>query len=168
MGEYAGLLSYVNKLILSTLSEFLIFLEKNKGITSSPKFLLLIKQLDGFNRKNWTKIINHNKDEATLISKIARIRSNIAFHYDQSKEELKKGFIRSFYKEAKSMKQHTKAYVSLGDDMRSTRFYYADAAVGEYIRSLLTQSENATLTEYVSSMNLTLQLLLKNYFERKL
>ncbi|TSC70332.1 MAG: hypothetical protein CEO12_435 [Parcubacteria group bacterium Gr01-1014_46] len=165
MGEWGGIMTHTNKLIVSTVNEFLIFLEKNKDITSSLRFSFLLKNLTKNEKANWTKIIDPNKDESSVISKIARIRSNVSFHYDHSKEELRRGFIRSFFGESKGILQHKKAYFSLGRDMRTTRFFYADAAVEDYARSLLSEKDIKVVRSTIDTMNLTIQSLLSAYIK---
>jgi hypothetical protein len=108
-------------------------------------------------------MIDPNKDTSSIISKITRVRSNVSFHFDHSKKELRKGFIRSFYGQSKEIIQHNKAYFSLGIDMKNTRFFYADAAVEDYVKSLLDESDMKVVMKTIDTMNLTLQSLITAY-----
>jgi hypothetical protein len=165
LGEYGALLTQTNKFLISSVAEFLQFLEKNNDVLSDIRFLILLKKLDQDTRTNWNDLVNPKRDTTSIISKIARIRSNISFHYDHSLEELRKGFIRSFFSEGKELIQHKRAYYSLGETMESTRFYYSDAAVEEYIKSHITEEEMGNINKAINNMNSTLQALLKVYIQ---
>lgn len=164
-GEWGGIMTYTNKLIISTLNEFLIFLKNSKNVTTNPKFSLLLKNLSKSEINNWIKMVDPEKDKTSVIARIARIRSNIAFHYDHSVDELRRGYIRSFFGEGKNVLQHNKAYFSLGRDMRTTRFFYADAAAEEYMKSLINESDMKFVRNTIDAMNLTLQSLLSAYLK---
>lgn len=165
MGEYSGLITHSRKLIIATVAEFFIFIDKNKSVLSNPKFSLLLKRLDPQIKNNWTKLVDPDKDITSILSNIARVRNNVSFHYDHSGYELRRGFIRSFFKEGKDLLQHQKAYFSLGNTMESTRFYFSDASLEEYIKSLLNNADSATFDRVIREMNLTLQAILGAYIK---
>ncbi len=161
-GEYNGLMAYVDKLLIATIGEFFVFIDKNKSITSSISFLLLLKNLDSKNKNNWIDLVKLNEGSSVL-SKIARVRSNVVFHYDHSMEEIRKGFIMAFFTDRKKVAQHKKAYLSLGDNMRETRIYYSDAAVSDYISSLIDNIDRNEIWKAMDNMNHTIQGLLRVY-----
>lgn len=160
-GEYGGLILQTNKLIISTIAEFLIFLDKSRKITSSIKFVLLMKELSQDKRNIWAKLNDPTPDSTSILSSFAKIRSNITSHFDHSMTQLRYGFIESFYGEHKDLAQRKEAYFSLGSDMASTRFYFSDAAVQGYINLCLTEKDIAKIGEFVDDMNSTLQAILK-------
>jgi hypothetical protein len=51
--------------------------------------------------------------------------------------------------------------------MESTRFYYADAAVEEYIRSIITEEERKNLFNVIESMNQTIKILMSLYLKSR-
>lgn len=163
-GEYNGLIAQADKLLIATVGEFFIFLEKNKSFLGSYKFLLLLKKLNIENRNCWNDLIKLNGG-STILSKIARVRSNVAFHYDHSMEEIKKGFIKSFFSDRKDLPQHKKAYFSFGNTMKETRIYYSDAAVADYIHHLLDIKDRAEIKTALDRMNRAIQGLLYVYIE---
>ncbi len=163
MGEYSGLMTQANKFLISVVAEFLLFTEKNKDVVNSIPFRVLLKKVDNKTRVDWINIIDPEQDVTSIISKIARIRSNVSFHYDHSAEELRRGFVRSFFKESKGLVQHKKAYFSFGDTMEFTRFYYSDAAVDEYVRSLITGEDMANIRKFIGNMNQSIQAMLLVY-----
>lgn len=163
-GEYSGLIAQADKLLIATVGEFFKFIEKNKSVINSLPFLLLIKNLDSNIRNKWNDLIILDQG-STILSKIARVRSNVAFHYDNSMEELRRGFIDSFFSERKDLAQHVRAYYAFGDDMERTRLYYSDAATQDYVNSLIGIEDRAKITESIKDMNNTIQSLLKAYME---
>ncbi|MFA5000833.1 MAG: hypothetical protein WC531_01230 [Candidatus Paceibacterota bacterium] len=163
-GEYNGLIAQADKLLIATVGEFFKFIEKNKSVINSLPFLLLIKNLDSNIRNKWNDLIILDQG-STILSKIARVRSNVAFHYDNSMEELRRGFIDSFFSKKKDLAQHVRAYYAFGDDMEHTRLYYSDAAAQDYVNSLIGVEDRVKITESIEDMNKTIQSLLKAYME---
>jgi hypothetical protein len=163
-GEYNGLIAQADKLLIATVGEFFKFIEENMSVVNSFAFLLLLKKLDSNIKNKWNDLLNLDHG-STILSKIARVRSNVAFHYDNSMEELRRGFIDSFFKEKKDLAHHVRAYYSLGDDMENTRIYYSDAATQDYVNSLIGIKDRAKIKESTEDMNHTIQGLLRVYLE---
>ena len=163
-GEYNGLIAQADKLIIATVGEFFNFIEKNRPVLTNIKFLLLVKELAPENQLRWTDLTKMEMG-STVLSKIARIRSNVTFHYDHSMEELRRGFINSFFQTSKELPQHKRAYYSLGDSMENSRIYYSDAAAQDYINSLLNIDERKQIRFAVDEMNHTIQGLLRIYLK---
>jgi hypothetical protein len=163
-GEYNGLMVQIDKLLISTVGEFFIFIEKNSLVLKSINFLFLFNKLELENQKTWSEILKFDKG-STLFSKIAQIRSNVAFHYDHSRENLRRGFINSFYTKNKDLIQHKRAYYSLGDTMENTRIYYADAAVADYVNDLLDTNDRGKIMQTIHELNHAIQSLLRVYLK---
>ncbi len=164
-GEYGGLIAQADRLLIATVGEFFKFIEENTSVLNSISFLLLLKKDNNQDYKNaWNDLIKLG-DGSTVLSKIARVRSNVTFHYDNSMEELRRGFINSFFTKEKDLTQHSRAYYSFGDDMEKTRMYYSDAATQSYINSILAIEDRAKIREAINSMNHTIQWLLRVYLK---
>lgn len=136
-GEHYGLIIFHCKQTASLINEFLLFLNKNKTVFTEPFFQRILLRMDKVQRKYWKEIQSLALSEAepnknSYVYTLARIRNNIGFHYDHSKQELRRGFINFFYEQEKD-ERNKRAYYSLGNNMQSSRFYYADAAVTSYI-----------------------------------
>lgn len=133
LGEYGGIKTQLWKLVIAIISEFFVFLRKNQSVVNGVQFQLYYKKLDKDLQKSWKEIysaaVYENKTDS-FFSKIARVRSNITFHY--SGEELRSGFIDTFIKDKKN-KFNEQAFYSLGSRMEESRFYYCDAAVQAYL-----------------------------------
>ncbi|MFA7216840.1 MAG: hypothetical protein WC095_02575 [Candidatus Paceibacterota bacterium] len=164
-GEYNGLIAQADKLLIATVGEFFKFIEKNKFVLNSMPFKLLLKKNNNQDYKNkWNDLVRLD-DGSSILSKISRVRSNVAFHYDNSMEELRRGFINSFYLKEKDLVQHKRAFYSLGNDMENTRIYYSDAATQSYINSLIGIDDREKIMGAIKNMNYTIQWLLKIYLD---
>lgn len=152
LGQCGGIQNHINRLVIGLISEFFIFLEKNNEVTSSINFQLFIKKLPEEVRNDWFNLLGTLDNESEdFLSKIARIRSNIAFHYDQSLTELRSGFIEKFFGVNKD-KSSEYAFYSLGGTMETTRFYYCDGSVEAYSKKLLGSSPEDNYFENVRDL----------------
>ncbi len=152
-GNYNGTKVYLHKILVSTLDEFFSFLISRKKIFKNDKFLQILKRLPQSDQKIWKdlELYLDGKDEnlKTFISSLAVVRSNVAFHYDQSDNFLKKGFIKFFSNSPKN-KFNQEAYYSVSDSMELTRYYFADAAVEASIPIMLENKLGKNLSRYVA------------------
>lgn len=164
-GEYSGLIAQADKLLIATTGEFFKFIEKNKAVWNGTPFQLLLKKTNNQHYINkWNDLIILDNGN-TILSKIATVRSNVAFHYDNSMKELRRGFINSFFSKEKDLIQHKRAFYSLGNDMEHTRIYYSDAATQSYVNSLLGVDDRVKIIEAINDMNHTIKWLLRIYLE---
>jgi hypothetical protein len=173
LGHYGGVQNHLNRLMIGLISEFLIFLDKNKEVVNSIPFMLFIKNLPPEIKKMWGDMLDALKDNNSdsFLSHIARIRSNVTFHYDQSLKELRTGFIKKFYDSPKNQ-YNKEAFYSLGDNMEKTRFYYSDGAVEEYLNMhMKTYSEKNyynNLIDLIKKTNHTINYMITMYLNQKL
>lgn len=163
-GEYNGLMTQIDKLLIATTGGFFKFIKKNKAVFNNPLFVLLLKRTDQGKKNKWIDLIKMGEG-STILSKIARVRSNVTFHYDNSMEELRKGFIESFFLKEKDLEQHKRAFYSFGSNMVNTRMYYSDAATQSYINSLLEIYDRSEIMSAIKDMNQTIQWLLRIYLK---
>ena len=94
------------------------------------------------------------------------MRHNFAAHYYQPKELLK-GY-RNFFFDRSPDEFNTRALVSFGDEVKGTRFYFADAAV-QMAQSLIDPSD-ARVKEvdvYTLCMFRGLRFLIEEYLNLK-
>ena len=176
-GEYGGILTQINKIFISNIREFFDFLKENEEIllTSEFKEVLLKTSKDIKNRwENITDAAFGQSSECSDFTKhLILIRNNIAFHYNQSGKELKKSFCNYFHKKEKFIKNNL-AYYSIGETMEGTRFFYADAAVQEYMGLIANNDLEGFDIKYkkeisgiISNMNFTISRLLKAYLKNR-
>ena len=182
--ELAGLQVQHYKILTGLIREFLAFLKKNADVLKSPAFQLILLKVDRTNKELWNELAQIALDDevetkSTFAYSLMLIRNNVGFHYDQSRKELRKSF-NSFFNRKPKTKFNERAYYSLGNTMSGTRFYYADAAVKEYIamkagevkdrknqEPMSFEEHFSRLAKTVGDMNHTLETLLRHYFEFK-
>lgn len=135
-GNYYGTLVYINKLMLSTINEFIIFLQKNINVFDDPEFKIILSKLPKTQSKYWNDMISYISDEKmnsnNFLKTIIKIRSNIGFHFDHSGTQLRKGYISRFFGQTTDLGSQL-AYYSIGENIATTRFFFADAATSEYL-----------------------------------
>lgn len=139
VGELGGVFTQIGKLFISNMREFFDFLRENEKILLSSEFQeVLLKTNNKDIQNRWKNIIDvafdRSPESSDFTHHLVLIRNNVAFHYKQSGKELQKSFRNFFYKKEKIGKNNM-AYYSAGEFIKDTRFFYADAAVQEYMRS---------------------------------
>ena len=171
-GEFNGIKSQINKLNVGIINEFLCFLRKNQDIVNSIQFKIIEKKLNKEVLNYWKEINiiatgSYKKDN--FLSKIATIRSNVSFHYDESLSQLKEGFIEKFFNIHKDA-SNKNAFFSLGSEMSNTRFYYCDGALEQYLKkNLIVDDKNffKECSDLVDKINHTIFNLMSEYLKRK-
>ena len=133
-GHYGGLLLQLQKLIVSTISEFFVFLKKNTDVFSEIEFKQVLERLSKSDKSLWDGIVvaAHGKLNSVndFLNTIIQIRSNIAFHYDHSGKIFRRGYISKFFGKNKD-DTNISAFYSIGENMQETRFFFSDGAVEE-------------------------------------
>ncbi|MFA6257387.1 MAG: hypothetical protein WC671_00020 [Candidatus Paceibacterota bacterium] len=173
LGHWGGIQNHLNRLMVGLISEFLIFLDKNKKTINSISFKLFVKNLPHDVRQDWNKIQNvlQDSDSKDFLSKIAEIRSNVTFHYDQSLTQLRIGFIEKFITSTKN-NYNKQAFYSLGNTIQTTRFYYSDGAAEEYVKKemkyLSNENYNKEMRELVDKTNTTIRFMMEHYLKQKI
>jgi hypothetical protein len=170
-GQYSSTQNQINRLMVGFMNEFLSFLKNNKNIFSNIRFKLIEKGLNITVKQEWDNILSvlDDKESDNFLSKIARIRSNIIFHY--SGKELRREYLKYFFEIPKD-ERNKNAYYSLGMNMRSTQFYYCDAAVGSYLREHLKigleDSHFNKMGDLIAKTNDTIRFLMEGYLKYKI
>lgn len=140
-GEYNGISLQNTRLIISSIYEFIIFLEKNKNILETYEFKLILKKCKPNTKIIWSDFLTTIDKKAikqnSLVKILRRIRNNLTFHYYDSGDNLRNGYIKHFY-ESKKNPTNEFAYYSLTGRMRDSRFYFADAAI-EKLQAQITK-----------------------------
>ena len=177
VGELGGIFTQINKLFIGNIREFFEFLKENEKILLTTEFKDVLSKTNKDIQNRWKDIINIALNRSSEISDFTKylilIRNNVAFHYNQSGKELKRSFCSYFYKKEK-MGRNKLAYYSMGESMENTRFFYADAAVQEYV-GLTKNNETGELdlkykkeiSKIITDMNFTISRLLKAYLKNR-
>ena len=183
-GERGGLVIQIHKLIASTVREFLEFIKENATVLALCEFDLLLQALPEDFKNRWNEMVTIAMGKSSNSSEFSRvlqqIRHNISFHYYGAGPNLRKGFIDCFLTDS-PLPQRESALYSIGDKMETTRFYYADAALEQYIATTTNKAAGDTrqtdpafapdylksLAQMLDSMNAVIARLLKEYLRSR-
>jgi hypothetical protein len=130
-GQCAGMRSHLTRLSHSLFCELAQLIDRNPEAINHPLFLETFRQLNKQNKVLWEQLLVYSKGGPNSEIKELRgisllIRNNISFHYYQPK------FLSQGYKDffsRNSGPENRDAFISRGNSLQSSRFYFADAAV---------------------------------------
>lgn len=175
-GECAGIFSQIYKIFVANIQEFFLFLKVKKDILETTEFKILLSKTNKDTQDKWKDIIDIAFDKSPKGSEFSeyllRTRNNVSFHYYQSDKNLRKSFLNFFNKKEK-MKKNDFAYYSAGENMEGTRFFYADAAIEEFLRDGTGNTKEfdmkyqKEISRIISEMNLAILRLLKIYLKNR-
>jgi len=143
-GQHAGLGIHLMRVEAGTIKELMVLIESNKGVISSAAFSGLIRKLSPRARSAWKAIVSIALQKSTdhpMGKFLLFIRNKVAFHYDP--KEISRGYSVAF----PSDEADVIPYISRGNSMPETRFYFADKAVQEYF---LAGVDQRTAAEFMS------------------
>jgi len=130
-GAYFGIRLHLTRYHLGLLHELRDLVKENEAILENQFFKSCVTQMSKLARKAWVEVVDSALGKSTSSSfekLLARIRHKVTSHYDP--EELFSGYLKHFF-EGRTVKE--RAYISIGQDMSATRFYFADAAVQDFL-----------------------------------
>jgi hypothetical protein len=129
-GQLAGIQAHIRRHLAATIYELLRLVEGNLGILSEPAFAVTARNLPKDIRAEWESIaaVAENREaKGSLAEALHFVRDKVGFHYDR--KELLRGYQIHF-----SEDPARPAFISRGDSLQSSRFYFADAAAQAYFR----------------------------------
>jgi hypothetical protein len=135
-GLQNGLKNTTVRIQIGFVRELLNLLTENRNILECPSFRGLQKSLSKHGKQSWASLVSVATESSrpdSLAKVLIVIRNKIAFHYDP--KQLGQGFTAAFL----SKSAYGKPLISRGSVMRDTRFFFADAAAQQYMRSKATQ-----------------------------
>jgi len=171
-GQVAGFVNQTMRIMFGVLCELTVLIRAHSGVIDSPEFQSLLTGLPKHSREAWDKVRRNaqDKDDETrgktdeeLI--LVKIRGGLAFHY--SENLIQQSYVKFFAKSTELY--HDKAMVSDGGTMEATRFYFADAAMEEGLRSQSSRSIaelSAFISELGKQVNLALKLIVMAYIKK--
>lgn len=182
-GHYWGLLLQVHKLLVSTISEFFVFLKKSTDVFSEVEFKQVLERLSKSDESLWSGVVAaaHGRLNSvnSFLNAIVQIRSNIAFHYDHSGKVFRGGYISKFFGKNRD-DSNKSAYYSLNDNPQETRFFFSDAAAEECLNIAAgkkfkdsplgdpaIKEYRAKIGETIVALNRIISILLKNYIQKR-
>jgi hypothetical protein len=144
LGELGGIHAHLNRLMAALVHELAKLIERSDHLLSHPFFESLVKKLPRAAREAWSSVVDATKKN-TATDSLSRLvlfaRHKVAFHYDA--EEIGRGYRRAFIDDPSRV-----PFVSRGDNMAKSRFYFADAAADTYLR---TSADKQVVEEFFSA-----------------
>lgn len=164
-GNYGGVLVQINRLITSTIHEFFYFLDKNQDILSENEFEEILNKLPKEDKNIWNGLFAATRGDLSnvtdFLKSILKIRHNVGFHYYQSGKILRDGY-KSFF-DRKERGANKFAYYSIGNDIKTTRFFFSDAAAEEVAQLMAGKEKggekNELLEKYTKQLIETINIL---------
>ncbi len=137
-GAYSGMEWHLFRLISSILHELFKLIESNQELLSDPFFKGMLRRLPSPVQSDWRTLVDialgakrHDKVGRILLL----IRNKVASHYDL--KCISTGYEKHFRGSSAGLPGiQDYAFASIGSTMRSSRFYFADAAAQGYLRSI--------------------------------
>jgi hypothetical protein len=167
-GEYIGMSRFLDRLNISALHELFKLIEGEKDLLDKSFMKSLIRSLNKEARSGWEALVDASllKVSTDKFSKeLMFIRNKITFHYDS------KIVLRGFEHFIKYGTVTRDPYISRGNNMAKSRFYFADAAAEHYLLSLGDTNNLEELFEQVREMikkiNLSIYLIVINFIQKR-
>jgi hypothetical protein len=152
LGAVAGAQLHAFRAVAALLHELfeLIRANDNENALRHPFFVSLVQHLHPVSRERWLALVSVARDAAPtdkLGKRLLLLRNKVLFHYDA--KAIFTGYTQHFLSPAK---RDDRGYVSRGISMRSTRFFFADAAATGYLRSVVGSENTDELTEHLGEV----------------
>jgi hypothetical protein len=168
-GALSGFKLHMFRTITGLLHELFYLIRNNKSVLQNPFFKSVVRQIDPCARKAWETIVAvalGNTPSDTLGKRLLLVRNKLSFHYDGKAIFI--GYTHHFI-EAEHLDE--RAFISRGNSMKATRFYFADAAALGYLRSI-TGRENidmliTEIADMLDPLNHSLTALVNSYIQRR-
>lgn len=127
MGTHNALRNNLLRVLLGLLHELLELIRKNRGAFQTEDFRRVVEGLSNESRSAWISVraaaeAEEGSAEDPLGMALRRIRNNATFHY--APKDLYAGFENGFL----ASPEDRVPFISRGEDLISSRFYFADAA----------------------------------------
>ncbi len=166
-GQLSGLANHILRLALSLSHEFFEALEHNKDVMREPEFQRCIARLSPKVRAGWEALTQMSSDDTAPLRKFAvKVRNNGAFHYYQAGKAMARGYQDHFQPNHQNPRRRD-AFVSLGDNMEKTRFFFADAAIANASESFTYEELNEDVKRHLKAISEALRFIIEGYLRSK-
>ena len=167
-GEYSALINFIGRVTIGSLHELFGLIKANKGILEDNFFKEVIKSINKDAKKSWQALVDTSFEkygDNKLAKDLMFIRNKVSFHYDP--KAINNGY-EHFYKNIKKM---DKAYISRGNNMPESRFYFADAAAESYMQSLYGADDMSlffkSVGENLRKLNIAIWFIINNFIAKR-
>ena len=148
LGQYHGFVIAVIRLQVGRVHELLKLIAKSRDEIDHPVFRQLVSRLSKPGRDAWSSLSvaagetvpSDKSNESSLVRALRFVRHKVSFHYDT--ENIRYGYERAF-SDSESTRE---PLLSRGSSLKQNRFYFADAAVEEFIRG---KDTDPTVAEFL-------------------
>jgi len=168
-GAIAGVQLHAFRAVAALLHELFELIRSNQDLLRHDFFASVLQRLPPVSREAWLALVSAACDATPpdhLGKRLLRLRNKVFFHYDP--KAISQGYILRFLSPAK---RDDRAYLSRGDSMRATRFYFADAAAEGYFHSLMGPEQpdelKKDMEEVIDRVNHGLMMIVRTYIQRR-
>jgi hypothetical protein len=132
-GQRSAMMLQAQRLLSGILFELLGLIKKagiDDRLLDDPEFVAALASIPSYARRDWKELVGVARTWDTkdpYWKYLLRVRNDGAFHYSANPRILAEGYHRHFF-ESPPNERNISAFMSLGDSMEETRFYFADAA----------------------------------------
>lgn len=144
-GTFGGLHAHLFRSLITVVNALAELIAKNEKAMIDPIFVRVVKQLHPDIRPMWSSVVAAAKATGPKGDRFGRLiyfaRNTVVSHYDP--KSLSKGYQQAFLSEKAGP-----PYISRGDSMAETRFYFADAAAET---AMLTWAKATNGSEFVAA-----------------
>jgi hypothetical protein len=156
MGQLAGMKEHCARIISGCIWEFVRLIEENLLIINSPEFDTLIQCSNRQIYQAWLDILSLIKEKREVYQVLVILRNNATYHYYNT------NFTSKGIEEYKTLVDDI-GFISLGNSLEETRFYFADAAV-QYFHRSLTKDFSSEMNSLLEKILMCLMAIVKNWF----
>jgi hypothetical protein len=172
-GQRAGMLDGVSRRVFAVVFEVVQAIAEatRSGVIDAPPLVKILDTLGADVRSVWGDLAKLASGEADgpVLRYLLRVRNDLGMHYYQPKQ-LMRGYKEHFLKsESADDGRRAFAFMSLGDTMGATRFYFADAAA-QQARALL-DPDGKIIQEaaaYIFKVNSALRVMVDGYLRMRI
>jgi hypothetical protein len=133
-GAYGGIDLHLFRYQVALMRELLTLVCRNQTVARGDYVEDLVRRLPFESQGAWDSMVKVALGSAPtdqLGQHLLTVRNKLAYHYDP--KEIQRGYGNHFLGEGR---EDDSAFISRGEDARSTRFYFADAAAFGYLREV--------------------------------
>jgi hypothetical protein len=165
-GQHSGFNLHMNRLFYAHIRALYDVVNKNQDVIKLPLFEKTIKTLNPDLRELWLALVSIATDgrvnglDKSIKKVLEQIRHTSISHYNIS--EIGRGYKEFF------SKNPMRAFISHGNKMGKTRFYFADAAIEGYISGILgSEIKNliSNIDPFMDRVVLTLYNIVINFIQ---
>lgn len=168
-GQYEGLRMHVIRRLHAVLFETLYLIQQRRRDLKHPLFQSAIQTLHKMEKDAWRKLeeaaISEQSSDDEFVEFLRRIRNKLSSHYSDART-IGAGYRKAFF-DARGQKL-MEAFISRGSSMRSSRFYFADAASYGVIEAAVQGKEaeyRRKIDEFTGRINRSLYHIVERFVQ---